>query len=433
MEGTPKAKNSAADMLDEVITRESLFEQAWTMPMTKISSRYGVSSSYLTKVYISLNIPRPPVGYWAQVAVGKAEARPVLPEAQPGDSTVWNRNEAPLQVARSSPIKRKQMSRKAPLNSDMQPRRHPLLLSIEDHFKKVRESENGYDRPTKRAMADLIVSRSGVTHAVDFANQLFLAFMKKGLTVTLSDPAERMSRKPVDHRDKPSSRYVYPSLWQPQRPTVVHVGSVVFGLSIYEISEYVEVKSVDKRLVRLGSRPERKRVAPYRNEWVMSADMPSGRLCLQVYSPYYRAEWVQSWKEDKPGDLISKIPSIVKLLIAEAPGLAEKVKLEREKAELEWQKHQLQMAEWKRKEEEKRQLKAIQESREQLEAVIQTWAKVNSIHAFFADIEKSAQRLDGVSREAVMERVANAKELIGDLDALRHFADWKPPLLQAGD
>ncbi|WP_235378400.1 hypothetical protein [Pseudomonas fluorescens] len=165
----------------------------------------------------------------------------------------------------------------------------------------------------------------------------------------------------------------------------------------------------------------------------MSADMPSGRLCLQVYSPYYRAEWVQSWKEDKPGDLISKIPSIVKLLIAEAPGLAEKVKLEREKAELEWQKHQLQMAEWKRKEEEKRQLKAIQESREQLEAVIQTWAKVNSIHAFFADIEKSAQRLDGVSREAVMERLANAKELIGDLDALKHFADWKPPLLKGGE
>lgn len=429
----PKAQSPAGDMSDEVVTREALFDLAWSTPMTKISSRYGVSSSYLTKVYASLNIPRPPVGYWAQIAVGKAKARPVLPEAQPGDSTVWNRNEAPLQVPRSSPIKRKQMSRKTPLNSDMQPRRHPLLLSIEDHFKKVRESENGYDRPTKRAMADLIVSRSGVTHAVDFANQLFLAFMKKGLTVTLSDPAERMSREPVDHRDKSSSRYVYPSLWQPQRPTVVHVGSVVFGLSIYEISEYVEVKSVDKRLVRLGSRPERKRVAPFRNEWVMSADMPSGRLCLQVYSPYYRAEWVQRWKEDKPGDLISKIPSIVKLLIAEAPGLAEKVKLEREKADLEWQKHQLQMAEWKRKEEEKRQLKAIQESREQLEAVIQTWAKVNSIHAFFADIEGSAQRLDGVSREAVMERLANAKELIGDLDALKHFADWKPPLLKGGE
>ncbi len=165
----------------------------------------------------------------------------------------------------------------------------------------------------------------------------------------------------------------------------------------------------------------------------MRADMPSGRLCLQVYSPYYRAEWVQRWKEDKPGDLINKIPSIVKLLIAEAPGLAEKVKLEREKAELEWQKHQLQLAEWKRKEEEKLRLKVIQDSREQLESVIQRWAKVNSVRAFFADIEKSAQCLDGVAREAVMERLANAKELVGDPDALKHFADWKPPLLQGGE
>lgn len=32
-----------------------------------------------------------------------------------------------------------------------------------------------------------------------------------------------------------------------------------------------------------------------------------------------------------------------------------------------------------------------------------------------------------------MERLANAKELIGDLDALKHFADWKPPLLQGSE
>ena len=148
MEGSANAQNSAGDMSDEVVTRESLFDLAWSTPMTKISSRFGVSSSYLTKVFVSLNIPRPPVGYWAQVAVGKAKARPVLPDAQPGEPKVWNRNEAPLQVQRPSAIKQKRVSRTAPRNADAQPRRHPLLLNIEDHFKKVRESENGYDRPT---------------------------------------------------------------------------------------------------------------------------------------------------------------------------------------------------------------------------------------------------------------------------------------------
>lgn len=101
--------------------------------------------------------------------------------------------------------------------------------------------------------------------------------------------------------------------------------------------------------------------------------------------------------------------------------------IERERAELEWQKHQLQIVEWQRKEEEKRRLKVIQDGRERLEAVIQNWAKVNSIQAFFDDIERSVHRLGDEERKVVIERLAKAKELIGDLDALKHFNGWESP------
>lgn len=429
MEDTPDAPIPADDLSEDVVTRESLFEQAWSTPMTKIGERYEVSSSYLARVFTSLNIPRPPAGYWAQVAAGKAKARPLLPESRPGDLTAWSRDGAPLQVSRSSLEQSQKSSRRVSTAPVTLPRRHPLLLGVEDHFKKVRESENGYLRPTKRSMADLIVSRTGVAPAVGFANQLYLALMKEGLAVALSDPAMHMSRVAVDHREKASTRYIHPSLWQPQRPTVVYIGNVVFGLSIYEISEYVEVEHIGKEYVRLSSLPATKRRSHYRDGWVMSTDMPTGRLCLQVYSPYYRAEWIHRWSEDKPGDLASIIPSIVKHLIAEAPGLGRKVEVEREKAELERQKHQLQIAEWQRKEEEKRRLKAIQDSRDQLDAVIQAWTKVNSIQAFFDDIERSALKLGEVEREVVMARLAKAKELIGCSDALEHFIGWEPPLL----
>lgn len=428
MEDTPGAPIPADDLSEDVVTRESLYEQAWSTPMTKIGERYGVSSSYLARVFTSLSIPRPPVGYWAQVAAGKGQARPALPESRPGDLTAWSRNGAPLRVSRSLPKGRQQTSRKTTTTSAALPRRHPLLLDIEEHFKKVRESENGYLRPTKRSMADLIVSRTGIAHAVGFANHLYLALMKEGLAVALSDPATHMNRQSVDHREKASTRFIHPSLWQPQRPTVVYIGAIAFGLTIYEISEYVEVKHVDKEYVRLSSLPANQRRSPYRDGWVMSTDMPTGRLCLQVYSPYYRADWIHRWSEDKPGDLISKIPSIVKHLIAEAPGLAKKVEVERERADLEWQKQQLQIAEWQRKEAEKRRLKVIQDSRDQLEAVIQTWAKVNSIQAFFDDIERCAHKLGEEERNVVMERLAQAKELIGDLDALKHFNGWEPPV-----
>lgn len=429
MENTPEAHAPVDDSSEDVLTRETLYELAWSIPMTKIGERYGVSSSYLARVFTSLNIPRPPVGYWAQVAVGKGKARPALPELRPGDLTAWSRNGAPLQVSRPLPREPHGARRTVSVTAATLPRRHPLLVGIEEHFKKVRESENGYLRPTKRSMADVIVSRTGLAHAVDFANQLYLALMKKGLVVAFSDPAAHMNRESVDHRETASTRYMHPALWQPQRPTVVYIGTIVFGLTIFEISEYVPVKRVDKEYVRLSSLPVNQRRSPYPDGWVMSADMPCGRLCLQIYSPYYRSEWLRRWSEEKPGDLVSKLPSIVKLLIAEAPVLADKVEVERKRRELEWQQHQLAMQERQRQEEEKRRLKVIQDSRDRLETVIQTWAKVNSIQAFFDDIERSAQKLGPEQRTVVMERLAKAKELIGDLDALKHFNAWEPPVL----
>ena len=276
-------------------------------------------------------------------------------------------------------------------------------------------------------MADLIVSRSGVGYAVDFANQLYLALMKKSLAVALSDPKTYMRRESVDHREKASNGYVHPALWQPHRATVTYVGTVVFGLSIHEISEYVHVKRPDKKYVRVASLPVSKRRSDFPDGWLMSADMPSGRLCLQVYSPYYGVEWVQRWIEDKPGDLVGKIPSIIKSLIAEAPLLASKVEIQRVRSEQERQRHKLEMEKWRRKEEEKRRLKAIQDSRDRLESVIQTWAKVNSIRVFFDDIAQKAELLGSGERQALLDRLAQAKDLIGDLDALKHFESWDPP------
>ncbi|GID02982.1 hypothetical protein [Pseudomonas sp. 008] len=429
MEDIPNALATTADSSEDTITRESLYEQAWSTPMTKIAERYGVSSSYLARIFTNLNIPRPPVGYWAQVAAGKRKTLPALPDAQPGALVAWSRNGAPEQISRSlpkAPVKSrgKQADRLALL-----PRRHPLLIDIEEHFKKAHETDEGYLRPSKRSMADLIVSRSGVSHAVDFANQLYLALMKKSLAVALSDPTTHMGRESVDHREKASNRYVHPALWQPQRPTVTYIGTVVFGLSIYEISEYVHVTRPDKKYIRMTSLPVSKRRSDFPDGWMMSADMPSGRLCLQVYSPYYGVEWVQRWIEDKPGHLVRKVPSIIKSLIAEAPMLAAKVEIQRVRNEQERQRHKLEMEEWRCKEEEKRRLKAIQDSRDRLESVIQAWVKVNSIRVFFDDIAQKAELLESGERQAVLDRLAQAKDLIGDFDALKHFEDWDPPEL----
>ena len=53
------------------LDREKLYELAWSMPMTALAKKCGVSSSYLARVFTQMNVPRPERGYWAKLAAGK--------------------------------------------------------------------------------------------------------------------------------------------------------------------------------------------------------------------------------------------------------------------------------------------------------------------------------------------------------------------------
>lgn len=64
------------------LTRTELYELIWTEPMTKVAPRFGLSDVGLAKVCKRYDIPRPPVGYWAQKQVGKEPDRTPLPSAE---------------------------------------------------------------------------------------------------------------------------------------------------------------------------------------------------------------------------------------------------------------------------------------------------------------------------------------------------------------
>lgn len=60
--------------------REKLFNEVWSEPMTTIAKRYGLSDNGLRKRCIKLEIPLPPVGYWAKIQAGKESIpKPKLP------------------------------------------------------------------------------------------------------------------------------------------------------------------------------------------------------------------------------------------------------------------------------------------------------------------------------------------------------------------
>ena len=62
----------------KTISRDALFKDVWTRPLSRIAAEFGVSDTALRKMCDRHDIPTPGRGYWAQVASGKSFTRPQL-------------------------------------------------------------------------------------------------------------------------------------------------------------------------------------------------------------------------------------------------------------------------------------------------------------------------------------------------------------------
>jgi hypothetical protein len=69
--------------------RIKLFNEVWKEPMVTVAKRYGLSDNGLRKRCIKLEIPLPPVGYWAKIEAGK----PVTPKLKLPPLNSNHRNE----------------------------------------------------------------------------------------------------------------------------------------------------------------------------------------------------------------------------------------------------------------------------------------------------------------------------------------------------
>jgi len=119
--------------------------------------------------------------------------------------------------------------------------RHQLVANVREFFEAGRLSEVGYLRPFKRNLVDVFVSRETLSSALDTANELFQAFEGHDYRVALASTGE-FHRPPLNVRDGQKLDYDTGDPWSPGRNTVVFIGSVAFGLTVYETTDEVEVK-----------------------------------------------------------------------------------------------------------------------------------------------------------------------------------------------
>lgn len=289
------------------VTREKLYEEIWTEPIIKVSKRYGVSDSYLVRVLKGLNIPRPPRGYWAMVAAGIHPERPPLPAASIGDAIAWSRD-GQTEFATSTAAEEKitRSKRAARIAT------HGLVREAHEHFKHVRDSRSPYLKPYKKLTIDLIVSKDTLERSLSITSQFYLLLEYLGHHVRIAPDSQHIYRAAVDERENTKPPRHYSELWSPYRSTVVYIQGVVIGLTVFEISEEIEVGYVDDGYIPIAQylrHPKVKNKSVY--TWTTKQDTPSGRLCIQAYSTYPGTKWLKQWRESKPGEFSKTLKSVV--------------------------------------------------------------------------------------------------------------------------
>ena len=303
----------------DVITREELYELVWSKQMTKVAEQFDVSGSYMARVCSVLRVPRPERGYWAKLAVGKASARRPLPEAQPGDQMLWSKEGGLGESAAPKPVA---------LPKDRPLRRrtsniigtHGLIRGAKTHFESGRPvEEEKYLKPYKRLLVDVTAAKTGLDKALTFANDLFNALESAGHHVVLAPNGGQWRRGTVEWREQPDKRqhhHYYGSLWSPFRPTVVYVGTLAIGLAVIEMSEDVLMRYMGNgKYIRDADYVPPKASRHYVDHtWTTTQEMPTGRLRLVAYSPYWRVSWTTSWQETKSTTLTRELSTIVKAI-----------------------------------------------------------------------------------------------------------------------
>jgi hypothetical protein len=96
-------------------------------------------------------------------------------------------------------------------------------------------------------------------------------------------------------------------------------------------------------------------------------------------------------------------------------------KIRQDELEAQWQK-------WRLEEDEKKRIQNIKDSKNELLSIIEAWAETKRIDEFFKDAQLRAQDLSESDRLTIEQRLMDARELLGTLDALERLKTWKSPI-----
>ena len=135
-------------------------------------------------------------------------------------------------------------------------------------------------------LVDIVTSEELLDGALGLANALFRALTAKGHRIALGPQLPQMARLHVNLREVPKKDQYERTVWAPDRPTVLYLGALAIGLTLYEMTEDVEsiyVKGAHMPLRDLSPEQRRRLTGP--QHWTSTRERSSGRMCLLAYCP----------------------------------------------------------------------------------------------------------------------------------------------------
>src|SRR5262249_39176798 len=78
------------------VTRQALYDQIWSVPVSRACRTYGLSDVGLANICEHWDIPRPPRGHWAKLRSGQTVRRRKLTPIEEGNPVIFSYQPQPV-------------------------------------------------------------------------------------------------------------------------------------------------------------------------------------------------------------------------------------------------------------------------------------------------------------------------------------------------
>ncbi|MET3649829.1 hypothetical protein [Phyllobacterium ifriqiyense] len=296
----------------KTVSREELYEQVWSKPMTKVAADYGVTGTALKKTCNRHRIPTPERGYWAKLEHGKrVQKQPLPPMAE--------RHLAKVRIAGSSEQhlspKVREAKEKARDKLDKLAAAHPTPTAAPDLMPSIVESPS------------LAATRRAISKARP-DDQGFAAIRSKGIVPLKIAPAsiERGIRVLSQLFALAESQGHLPKATENGMVLVVEKEPIVFGLE-----ERPEKTLHQATPAELKRRDERMRWGYTTDPWPKYDPSPSGKLAIVIHANLYSG-LRRTYSDGKTQTLERMLPDILAGFVAHAALISENRRENEERA-----------------------------------------------------------------------------------------------------